>query len=44
LAADVFDDLGFSHRAMITRAFSRRTSGLRNVTVDLGAFLILWRL
>jgi len=41
LAADVFDDLGFSHRAMITLAFSWRTPGLGRLTVDLGAFLIL---
>ena len=31
LAADVFDDLGFSHRAMITLAFSWRTPGARKV-------------
>jgi hypothetical protein len=31
LAADVFDDLGFSHRAMITLAFSWRTPGAREV-------------
>jgi hypothetical protein len=43
LAPDVFDDLGFSHRAMITRVFVAY-SGLGSVTVDLGAFLILWRL
>lgn len=41
LGADVFDDLGFSHRAMITLAFSWHTPGLGSVTVDLGAFLIL---